>query len=172
MADYSFDLPVRQNQLEAIGMVAAEWSYLESIVDAAIWEYSDIRIDGVGEAITTHLSISVRLGILTTVFHVRCDEWVNSGFRSKDEVSAQKREFKSIRKAVDTLAGQRNKVIHARWVRGAQGSPMTYVVQARGVLKRNRIGMPDTEIRRIAQEIAELSKKLQLFFGIEEDVDE
>ena len=36
MAIEEFDLPPSPEQLQAIGMVAVEWSYLESVIAAAI----------------------------------------------------------------------------------------------------------------------------------------
>jgi len=61
-----------------------------------------------------------------------------------------------------------------RWVRGDHGSPLTYVVQARGTLKRVRRGRPAQEIRVVAQRIAELSEALRAFLKIdsEKDVDD
>jgi hypothetical protein len=53
MSGYKFNLPVKSDQLEAIGMVATEWAYLESIIEAAIWSLAWLDEDR-GEAITTH----------------------------------------------------------------------------------------------------------------------
>jgi hypothetical protein len=67
MTAYQFNLPVRGDQLEAIGMVATEWSYLESIVEAAIWNLAYLD-ENSGAAITTHLNMPIRLDMLMTLF--------------------------------------------------------------------------------------------------------
>jgi len=68
--EYQFDLSPQSDQLEAIGMVAVEWSYLESVIDAAIWNLSNVPSEAFGEAITTHLSGRARLDMLSTLFHL------------------------------------------------------------------------------------------------------
>jgi hypothetical protein len=159
--EYKFDLPPRADQLEAIGMVAVEWSYLESVIDGAIGTLAAIVDDAAMEAITTHIAFNTRLNMLTTLFHLRCD--------AQPEIAPQAAAFETIRRAIDVFAVKRNGIVHARWVRGLQGSPLTYVVQARGRLKRTRKGMPTAEILGIAQQIAEQSNKLRSFFDLLED---
>jgi hypothetical protein len=159
--EYKFDLPPRADQLEAIGMVAVEWSYLESVVDAAIGTLASILEDDAMEVITAHLPFNIRLNMLTTLFHLRCD--------AQTEIASYADAFGAIRNAIERLAGKRNGIVHARWVRGLQGSPLTYVVQARGKFTRTRKGMPAEEILGVAQDIAEQSNKLRALFNVLED---
>jgi len=159
MSDYHFDLPVDTDKLQAIGMVAAEWSYLESVIDAAIWTRSGVPNDEVGEAMTTHLNIRTRVDMLSTLISL-------AGYDPEDEAAKADSEATKLLRAVHELASRRNKVVHARWVRGDLGSPLIYTVQARGTLKRTVEGIPSHEIINIAREISVLSMKLRALLGI------
>jgi hypothetical protein len=70
MSTYTYDLPATPEQLKAIGMVAAEWSYLESVVETAIWRLLDLDEDD-GRAITTNVRMRDRLDMLRTLFRLR-----------------------------------------------------------------------------------------------------
>ncbi len=164
MTNYTFGLPVTSEQLEAIGMVAAEWSYLESVIDAAIWTNADIWNEDVGKAITAHLTLKSRLDILETVLSLAVNQ---------DEPDNRLVALKAIRRVIEGgLSGRRNEVIHGRWITGSYGSPMTYTVQARGVLKHNRRWIAPEEIRAIAELAAEQAVKLRELFGIDETEDD
>lgn len=70
MSTYTYDLPATTPQREAIGMVASEWSYLESIVDAAIWNLGGLN-EETGRAVTTHVQLPTRFFILESLFRLR-----------------------------------------------------------------------------------------------------
>ena len=72
MSDYTSDLPVQPKQLEAIGLIAAEWSYLESVMEAAIWNLAYLPDEDVAAAVTTHLAWRPRSELLATLFDL---EW-------------------------------------------------------------------------------------------------
>ena len=73
MSAYAYDLPATPAQLQAIGMVASEWSYLESIVETAIWQLAPLAEDA-GRAITTHVGMRARLDMLRTLFRLRFED--------------------------------------------------------------------------------------------------
>ena len=100
--------------------------------------------------------------MLTTLHNHRCD------VRNVEGTEDRRTEFGSIAKIVQSLAGRRNAIVHARWVRGSQGSPLTYEVQARGLLKQTTRGMPATEILEVAASIREQSDRLKQFFSLAE----
>lgn len=149
MTDYQFNLPVRSDQLEAIGMVACEWSYLESIIEAAIWNLAYISKRETGMSITTHLGMPSRLDMALTLFH--------QSFGDGDDYIGFKKRCEHIRKI---LSPKRGGVIHTRWVEGEYGSPMQFMVRARGKLEHEKRGRPASEIRDVASQIAAQSAQL------------
>lgn len=153
MSSYIYDLPATSEQLQAIGMVASEWSYLESIVETAIWELAYLGED-IGRAITTHVGMRTRLDMLRTLFRLRSD----------DERAATK--LDKLCDKIDRAARKRNELVHALWVRGEYGSPMTLTVMARGTLQQEKGGKHAKEIESIAALIADRSRALQ---GLLED---
>jgi len=146
---YKFNLPPTPEQLEAIGMVAVECSYLESHMGYAIGFLAGVTDVDVLAAMTTHLTIRQRLEMVSTLFHL-----------SQQYPPEKVTEFESIRKQIDKAISRRNSVVHSRWITGERGSPLVFEVQARGTLKRNRIDLPVEEIKAIAADIAEQTERL------------
>jgi hypothetical protein len=160
MSTYTYDLPATPAQREAIGMVATEWQRLESIIDAAIWSLARVPNENIGRAITTNLNLPTRLDILKTLF----DLW------KPDEPAERKLHEQSAKELSQLchvvrhcLSGLRGSVVHAEWVRGEYGSPMTYVVEARGKFKAGKVGLPASKIQDAAALIAQHSEKLAHF---------
>jgi hypothetical protein len=123
---YHFNLPLNRDQLEGIGMVAVEWSYLESILDWGIGTCAGIVGDDRLDAITAHLNVRARLQMLATLF------------RLQELTPEAHDQFSDISTKVDALAARRNEVIHSRWITGEHGSPFFFVVKARGNLSRTK----------------------------------
>lgn len=109
VADYVSGLPIRRSQLEAIGLVAAEWSYLESVIEAAIWTLAAVPHEDVGAAITTHLSWRARIEMLTTRFNLDCTHRNETGFLSSNEADSRREEFRQICRTLERLADGRTK---------------------------------------------------------------
>ena len=168
MSDYTSDLPVQPKQLEAIGLVAAEWSYLESVVEAAIWNLSYMQDQDIAAAVTTHLAWRSRCEMLATLFDLDCKRRSQFEELSTDAEKVLRDECKVIRRDLESLAAKRNEVVHSRWVTGSHGSPLVYAVSARGKFARTTRGLPDAEIRGLAQRIAEQASRVRLFFGVGE----
>jgi hypothetical protein len=150
---YQYNLPASKAHLEAIGMVASEWQRLEAIINAAIWSLAWTG-EEIGNAITAHLNVPNRLHILRTLFHLQHpDEDAN----------------KTLKKLCDGIGGElsreRAEVVHALWVRGEHGSPLTYVVRARGELKRDKRGKPAKIIKHVAERIAAAADELVAFLA-------
>jgi hypothetical protein len=131
-------------------MVASEWSYLESIVETAIWQLAPLAEDA-GRAITTHLGMRARLHMLRTLFRLRFD----------DEEAAKK--LDKLCDKIEKAASKRNNLVHALWVRGDFGSPQTLTVLARGTLVKEKAGKHAKAIERVAALIADHSRALQEF---------
>jgi len=104
----TYDLVPTPEQLQAIGKVAAEYSYLESIVETAIWRLLEIDEDD-GRAITTNVRMRDRLDILRTLFRLRRTD--AGGAETLDKL------YKEIC-GEGGVASQRAKLVHALWVRG------------------------------------------------------
>lgn len=149
---YRYDLPASKAQLEAIGMVASEWQRLEAIINAAIWALL-WRDEDTGNAITAHLNLPNRLAILRTLFHLQ----------HSDDRGGNTTLKKLCEGIGDKLSKERAEVVHALWVRGDYGSPMTYVVKARGELRKEKRGRPVTEIQHVAERIAAAADELANF---------
>jgi hypothetical protein len=150
---YQFNLPVQRDQLEAIGMVAVEWAYLESVIEAAIWNLAGIYSENTGAAITTHLGVPPRLDMLMTLFRLARGDG--------DEANQLDKMCKTIR---GNLSSQRGEAVHTRWVEGDHGSPMMYTVRARGRLERSKKDRSAAKLQETAAAIAEQSTELRRFF--------
>jgi hypothetical protein len=161
-SDYTFDLPVTPEQVQAIGMIALEWSRLESVIEAAIWQTGHLWDDDHGAAVTTNLQWRARLDILATLYHLH----VGESHWSEQERDQRLAEFDTYRKSVEGLARQRAKFVHSRWVRGDRGSPLMYVVQARGELTREKRGWSASEMRDVAAGIQQLAREISEFFDM------
>ena len=140
---YTFNLPPKPDQLEAIGMVAVECAYLESVIDYAIGWLAGVEHLDTLHAMTAHLTARHRLDMMSTLFHLR-----------PDLTESQLKDFASVRAGIEKVLSRRNTVVHSRWIVGEYGSPLLFEIQARGRLKRNRLGMSAPKIREIAEEIA------------------
>jgi hypothetical protein len=151
MTTYTYDLPATPEQLQAIGMVAAEYSYLESIVETAIWQLALIDED-VGRAITTHARLPMRLHMLRSLFRLRSDD--GDAAKTLDKLCEEINR--------DVSPG-RNKLVHALWVTGDYASPMTFTVKARGTLRKQKGGKPASAIEGVAALIRDRSRALQGF---------
>lgn len=151
MTGYTYDLPPNREQLEAIGMVASEWARLESIVETAIWSLACLDED-TGQAITTHIGLPARLDILPTLFRLKHGDGPESTHLAK-----------LCKKIRGPLSRQRGEAVHALWVRGAYGSPLHYIVRARGKLEKEKAGRPAAKIHEVAALIQQHSSELKTF---------
>lgn len=149
---YRYSLPASKAHLEAMGMVASEWQRLEAIVNAAVWSLAWTG-EEIGNAITAHLNLQPRLHILRTLFHLQ-----------HPDQNSNKTLKKLCDGIGDKLSRERAEVVHALWVRGEHGSPLTYIVRARGELQRDKRGKPAKVIKQVAERIAAAADELVAFF--------
>lgn len=159
VAAYNYDLPAQKDQLEAIGKVVAEWSYMESLVDTAIWKFAYLDQD-TGSAITAHITLPNRLFILRSLYDLF---YKNSNLSKK---------LGSICENISQLSRQRGETVHALWVRGDHGSPMAYTVRARGKLEHRKAGMSAEDITAVAASIAQCAEDLRTFLDPADDPDD
>jgi hypothetical protein len=149
MSSYTYDLTATDDRLKAIGMVAAEYSYLESIVETAIWALAEIQDDDIGRAITTHVRMGDRLNVLLTLFRLRRPADVNGAD-----------DLKKLRNRImgdGGVAPQRNDLVHGLWGSGEHGSPQIATVKTRGTLVKTKRGKKAREIEAVAASIAAVS---------------
>jgi hypothetical protein len=141
-----------QGQLKAIGMVAAEWSYLESIVVSAIWALGYVNEDNAaGRAIIAY-RMPDRLKILRKHFRLR---WPDD----EEGADTLDRLCEEIRRA----GHKRRDMVHGLWVRGDYGSPKIATVIERGSVVKEKRGQKARQIEAVAALIAEKSRALQDF---------
>ena len=157
-----FDLPVSPEQCEALGRVVTEWSYLESLMDLAIGEMSGVFDADMLAALTANAGFRGRFNTLKTLFSLDLG-------REQAQPAADQDTFDALCREIESLVAERNRLVHAKWIRGDQGSPMTLRIVARGVLQRTRHGASAHDVRAVALRIAAVSRSFRHLFQIEED---
>lgn len=149
------------NHLKAIGLVAAEWAYVELYLEGFIWEIANID-DRRGHAITTHIPSETRINILETLADTRL---INP---------AHKRELKVIVDRIRKLRTARNNIVHSLWLSTKTTSinqilsdylakkkrrkpiPASVRISAKGKLNVTNTPMKSKQIMAAASEIGEL----------------
>lgn len=145
-----------QNHLNAIGLVATEWSYTEACLEFLIWELAGLD-EKRGQAITTHLQSETRIQILQTL----ADSLLTD--------AAIKKRLTDIIAEIRNLRIQRNDIVHGLWIPSTdkpisqtlknrrKPTPATRKIQARGTLKVIRKPVKSKEIRETAKQIGDLA---------------
>ena len=147
-------LPTTALHLEAVGMVAMEWAWLEIIVETAIWRL--LRVRGrVGTAVTIHIAPRVRLDILLSLASLKMDE---HDYERLALLVGRIRE----------LTGLRNDLVHAEWL-GVKEDEWPPVARFRKRMARGHVRTQDhektpDEIIEVATNIFRLSTALLDFF--------
>lgn len=144
---------LKPEHLQAIGMVAVEWSYLEHIIDDSIWQYAKID-DDIGRCFTTHMSVPMRIDVLKSLFFEH--------FGNSEKYKALSKIAKDIK---DTVSPLRNKIVHSPWLEpeNNQDAAQYLSVSARGQLKTTVLPMDVAEIRQAAETIEDYGNRLVYF---------
>ncbi len=140
-------------EIHAIGLVAAEWGYAESLLELLIWTLAGIDQNR-GRSITTHIGSVTRCHIAATL--------ANDNLTGEKVIETKER-FLKIIADFDALRAKRNGIIHAIWMiaqpseEGAEYPiPVALKITAKGQLKIDRRSLDVLEMREIVKEVTNL----------------
>ena len=144
-----------QDHILAIGLVAAEWGYVESTIEALIWALAGID-ELKGYSITTHIGNVTRMDIINTL----TTETIKDN-ELKTEITNAMKEYEMLRE-------QRNKIIHSIWLIDKpsfrQGSPskppQSIHIKAKGKIEFKVRTQTPEEMREIAKQMTSLTVKI------------
>ena len=131
---------VTQGQLEAIGLVAAEWSMAQSVLEHMIWVLIPVDQE-IGRMLTTHLQEESRLNIVNLL-----------SARLPPELAVK---ASDLTKTFNDIRVYRNQIIHNVWAGEPKDLAVGYKPSARGEFKINATHWSESDIRGIALEISE-----------------
>lgn len=139
---FRLHLPLDDNQLKAIGLVAARWSYLDFELEQTVVEMAGIA-KSPGRALTMHMTTPLRLRVLAAMAHELFDD------------STNKRIGRLIHR-LKQLQTRRNSIIHGVWGISPEGSTaiMWRIKGAEIVLQNEPLSADD--ISQIADDIHDL----------------
>lgn len=146
--------PTTSLHLEAVGMIAMEWAWLEIIIEMAIWRL--LRVRGpIGTAVTRHIAPRVRLDILLSLADLKMNE-------------QDREQLARLIDRINKLTGPRNDLIHAEWT-GVKKDTWPPVARfhkrmARGHVIRHDHEVTPNQITAVATDIFKLSTDLLFFF--------
>ncbi len=115
---------------EAIGRVAAEWAFLESMVEVGIWGLSDAKPHA-QRNVTVDMRMLQRLKVLGALGHARFGP---GGKRHLDKIIS----------TISVLGGERNDYVHADWTRSGfpdRAIARRYKYTSKGPGKVKRVNM-------------------------------
>ena len=144
--------------LKGIGTVAAEWTYVEIMLEALIWQVAGIDNER-GYCVTTHITSETRINILESLADKRL---VTPGLKNelKDRIADLRR-----------LRTERNNIVHSIWMnpkagmlpeelsprkRGRKPTPQSVKVTAKGTVKIINTPYSSRKIMSTAEEISTL----------------
>jgi hypothetical protein len=166
--DYTFDLPVPENLLQAIGMIAVEWARLKSVIEGAIGS-TGYMTEEIAATVARRAQWKPRLEMLAELYAKHLESFTPESDRDQAEGA-----FRGLCERVEALAPQRNQFVHSRWVRGDGGSPYGFVLQTWGKLTREKRAWTPQMMHDVAAEIQQLTRDVAQHFDIpmEPNVDE
>jgi hypothetical protein len=142
---------VSEAHLTKIGRVIVQWSMLEAIIEAAIWQAAGLRND-MGRAMTSQTQMLSKLDLLEAVL-----------MQTRPKLGEQ---FSAVANYVrDCLAGRRNLVAHGMWTETPKGNLLDSSETALGVVKFSARGrltshgreVDPRELDSLALEMAEVT---------------
>lgn len=153
-----WQLPISDDHMKSLGMVATSWALLETAINFAIWTILEIS-ELEGRAITSNMSASQRINSLEQI----------AG--SKLNAPSHLAELKSIIRRIGDAQAKRNKLLHAEW--GTRDNywnppePRTATASSGRVRKGMLVLGEETytaeDIREIGQEISNVCSELKVF---------
>jgi hypothetical protein len=157
--DDFLDTGLSKEHLAAIGLVTVQWSILESTVEQCLWGLLDLRDDR-ARAVTTHLTMRLRLDMLRTLSH---------HFDPDGDYSEQLRDFvKDIQDDSgdrESLSKRRNRLVHARWdtkgLLSLTGLSAATMHKARGKVTSNVKHLSPADMLEVARDVAKMSIRLR-----------
>lgn len=140
------------NHIKAIGVVASQWSYAETLHELLIIKISELPIEQ-GQCITTHIGSETRINILESLIEIKAED------------EQAKKDIKDLSAEMRRLRTERNNIIHSIWLPENAGELkfdgrdskkrkiIAHKATARGILKRTKSTYTTKRIMEIADEI-------------------
>ncbi|WP_096458168.1 hypothetical protein [Sulfurifustis variabilis] len=144
------ELVLSPEHIMAIGLLAAEWGYVESLVELLIWRLAKMP-ESIGYCITTHIGSVMRIDMLKTLAH-----------ETLSDQSIQD-EIKSISAEFERLRIMRNDIIHSMWIRKdffGSGAPVSLRVKAKGRVDMQTKVQNYEDIRKAASDMTALTVRI------------
>ncbi len=132
-----------------IGQVCVQWSALESLVEAAIWQAASVRND-VGRAMTSQLMMQTKMDMLSAVLHQNYPELADPF----DKVAIY---------ICECLIGPRNAVVHGFWFENA-GLAGVVKFSSKGKLTYQGRMFTVEELKALSVDIADTTEWVRMLF--------
>ncbi len=155
-------LALTEEHFTAIGRVVAEWSFLDVMLEVAIWSFADLQ-PGKQRPITVDMRTLQKIKVLGTLSHHRFGN--SPGTRKK---------FDGILSTVQKLEVKRNDIVHGDWHKsGDSTKPLAsrFRRTSKGPGRKKRVertilNPTAEEIEIIARQIGELNNDLVSFLTV------
>lgn len=132
-----------------IGQVCVQWSALESLIEAAIWQASGMRND-IGRAVTSQCQMQSKMDMLSAVLHQNYPELAIPF----DKVAIYIREC---------LIGPRNAVVHGFWFQ-SEGLAGVVKFSSKGKLTYQGRMFTVDELNTLSRDIADTTQWVMTLF--------
>lgn len=139
------NLTLTDEHLRGIGLITAEWSRLENILEMLIWLLAKLDF-GLGPIVTTHMTFPLRMNVLRTLCHKTYAD------------SSTHEEAKILIKRIEASKVQRDRIAHAHWHKPGRKKASVFATQvkARKELLFISEDMSIADLEEIAENITEL----------------
>ena len=148
-------------EIHGIGLVTAEWSYAETMIEGLIWRLAGLDTRK-GQILTTHVGSIARLHMITALAEEILDEVSQVDLRN---------EIMDLVALFEDLRVKRNAIVHAHWIYQSAPDPewksKAMTVTAKGKLIVQEQTFDPLHSRNVAKQItswvwmaSEVSKKL------------
>jgi hypothetical protein len=97
-----WQLPISDDHLKSIGLVATSWGLLETAINFSIWTVLGVT-ELQGRAITSNMSASQRINSLESIASARLGD------------ASHLNELKTIVRRIRDAQAKRNRLVHAEW---------------------------------------------------------
>lgn len=140
-------------QIQCIGLITAEWAFLEAMVSVAIWDYCNLDREK-GLSLTADLGSKAKINILGALAKQHF-----AGDSAAAEVMA------NLVADMDRLNSERNRIVHNPWSKNVfTGAMRTMRPSTSGKsLKQKILERTDAQLVKTYEEIAGLVDRLLMF---------
>ncbi len=140
--------PLPATHYTAIGEVAVQWSWLEYLVQIAIWQLLDVPRKE-GRVVTSHMNIRPNLDVLAQLTERRV----------KDKTTAQ--EIEVLARKIERRSEVRNRIVHGLWAFSDESrEPYSIMYKGRYRVLGRAYDYDETKIHAFIKEIVRYGDRL------------